>query len=74
MSGDIIIGIDNESLLLFSFLIAVELFAIVTGNDLLLVVGLVSIVFLYVYRIWVSRKSRPYYEYAPEKNTPIDET
>ena len=74
MSGDIIVGIDNVSLLLFSFLIAVELFALVSGNDLLLVLGLVSIVFLHVFRIWVTRKSSQHYEYAPKKNTPIDET
>jgi hypothetical protein len=37
MSGDIIAGIDNLSLLFLCTLIAVELYASIIGNDVLLV-------------------------------------
>ena len=72
MSGDIIVGIDNASLILFCVLIAVELFAVVSENDILLVVGLVLIILLYGYRIIEARKSRTHYEYAPDKNASIE--
>ncbi|MCX6653697.1 MAG: hypothetical protein NTY03_01110 [Candidatus Bathyarchaeota archaeon] len=44
MSGDIIVGIDNLSLILLGLLFAIEIYGFITGNDVLLVVGLVAIV------------------------------
>ncbi len=51
MSGDIIVGIDNFSLLLLSVLLIVEIYGFIVGNDILLVIGLVAIVLVYVIRI-----------------------
>jgi hypothetical protein len=56
MSGDIIVGIDNLSLILLIFLFVVEIYGLVTGNDAVLVVGLGAIVLLYIVRIRNRRK------------------
>jgi len=60
MSGDIIVGIDNVSLILLSFLIVVEIYGFITSNDILLVIGLVAIVLLYIVRI---RNRREHFEH-----------
>ena len=62
MSGDIIVGIDNLSLLFLCALIAVELYASIIGNDVLLVAGLGGIVLLYAVRIRNRKKYSPNYE------------
>jgi hypothetical protein len=51
MSGDIIVGIDNLSLILLGLLFVIEIYGFITGNDVLLVVGLVAIVLVYIVRI-----------------------
>jgi hypothetical protein len=73
MSGDIIVGIDNLSLLILCTLIAVELYASISGNDILLVLGLGAIILVYIIRIRNRRKSSPNYAFSPEKNKPTEE-
>ena len=51
MSGDIIVGIDNLSLLILGLLFAVEIYGYIIGNNILLIIGLVAIVLVYVVRI-----------------------
>jgi hypothetical protein len=51
MSGDIIVGIDNLSLLILSLLFVVEIYGFIVGNDIFLVIGLVAIVLVYVVRV-----------------------
>jgi hypothetical protein len=51
MSGDIILGIDNTSLLLLCALISVELYGAMIGNDVLLLLGFAAIMFVYLVRI-----------------------
>ena len=51
MSGDIIVGIDNFSLLLLILLIVIEIYGFVVGNDIILLIGLVATVLVYVIRI-----------------------
>ena len=72
MSADIIVGIDPLSLLLTCMLITVELYAYFSGNDILLVVGLASIILLYGVRIWNRRRLSPHFKYSPGKNAPSE--
>jgi len=58
MSGDIIVGIDNLSLILLGLLFAIEIYGFITGNDVLLVVGLGAIILLYIVRIRNHRNNR----------------
>lgn len=51
MSGDIILGIDNISLLLLCALISVELYGAMIGNDVLLLLGFAAIMFVCLVRI-----------------------
>ena len=51
MSGEIIVGIDNLSLLILSLLFVVEIYGFIVGNDIFLVIGLVAIVLVYVVRV-----------------------
>jgi len=51
MSGEIILGIDNLSLIFLCVLIALELYAFVSENDVLLIVWLGLIILLYAIRI-----------------------
>ena len=74
VSGDVIVGIDIISLLLLCMLFAVELYAFMSGNDILLVACLASMILLYCIRVWNRRRASSHYEYSPEKNTPTEET
>jgi hypothetical protein len=58
MSGDIIVGIDNLSLILLGLLLAIEIYGFITSNDVLLIVGLVAIVLVYIVRIRNRRVNR----------------
>ena len=51
MSGNIIVGIDNLSLLLLILLIVAEIYGFVVGNDIILLIGFVATVLVYVIRI-----------------------
>ena len=70
MSGDIIIGIDNLSLILLGLLLAIEIYGFITSNDVLLIVGLVAIVLVYIARIRNRRLNRqeslaPVFDFSP---------
>ena len=62
MSGDIIVGIDNLSLIFLGLLFVIEIYGFITGNDVLLVVGLGAIVLVYIVRIRNRRVNRQEHE------------
>lgn len=68
MSGDIIVGVDNASLLLLCALIVVELYGALIGNDILLLLGFAAIVIVYIVRI--RNRKRPLHEHSPGVHTP----
>jgi hypothetical protein len=51
MSGEIIAGIDNPSLILLGFIFGIEIYGFIIGDDVLLAIGLGATLLLYLVRI-----------------------
>ena len=68
-SLDIILGIDNPTLILLSLFFAIMLYGALFENDVIMVLGLVAILLIYVIRI--RNRKRTTQVYKPEISAPI---